>query len=154
MAIGHYQGSNNQSESRYVYGLGQGYAIAWSTGTKTSTHYNLVLGGETAMMVKSRFVTEYGDPVYTVGLGGSGGGIQQYVYGQNHEGLLDGAVPQYSYPDMVTQTIHVGDCELLERWMDQKVLADPTSKWRQWTQPHADWRAWPRRTPWRTRTSR
>ncbi len=133
VAIGHYQGSNNQSESRYVHGLGQGYAIAWSTGTKTNTHYNLVLGGETALMVKSRFVTEYADPVYTVGLGGSGGGIQQYVYGQNHRGLLDGAVPQYSYPDMVTQTIHVGDCELLERWMDQKVLADPGSKWRTWS---------------------
>jgi hypothetical protein len=133
VAIGHYQGSNNQSESRYVHGLGQGYAIAWSTGTKTNTHYNLVLGGETALMVKSRFVTEYADPVYTVGLGGSGGGIQQYVYGQNHAGLLDAAVPQYSYPDMVTQTIHVGDCELLERWMDLKVRADPTSKWAVWT---------------------
>jgi hypothetical protein len=133
VGVGHYQGSDNQSESRYVHGLGQGYAIAWSTGTKTSTHYNLVLGGETAMMVKSRFVTEYGVPEYTVGLGGSGGGIQQYVYGQNHDGLLDGAIPQYSYPDMVTQTIHVGDCELLERWMDEKVLADPASRWRQWT---------------------
>ncbi|MFL6142010.1 MAG: DUF6351 family protein [Labedaea sp.] len=133
VAIGHYQGSNNQSESRYSYGLGQGYAIAWSTGTKTNTHYNLVLGGETALMVKSRFVTEYADPEYTVGLGGSGGGIQQYVYGQNHPGLLDGAVPQYSYPDMVTQTIHVGDCELLERWMDLKVRADPSSRWRTWT---------------------
>ncbi|TDV41007.1 DUF6351 family protein [Actinophytocola oryzae] len=133
VAIGHYQGSNNQSESRYTYGLGQGYAVAWSTGTKTNTHYNLVLGGETAIMVKSRFVTEYGEPAYTVGLGGSGGGIQQYVYGQNHEGLLDGAIPQYSYPDMVTQTIHVGDCELLERWMDLQVRQDPSSKWRQWS---------------------
>jgi hypothetical protein len=133
VAIGHYQGSNNQSESRYVHGLGQGYAIAWSTGTKTNTHYNLVVGGETALMVKSRFATEYGDPEYTVGLGGSGGGIQQYVYGQNHRGLLDGTIPQYSYPDMVTQTIHVGDCELLERWMDLRVRADPTSKWRTWS---------------------
>ena len=134
VAIGHYQGSNNQSESRYPYGLGQGYAIAWSTGTKTNTHYNLVLGGETALMVKSRFVTEYDDPEYTVGLGGSGGAIQQYVYGQNHPGLLDGAIPQYSYPDMVTQTIHVGDCELLERWMDRKVQEEGAgSKWRVWT---------------------
>ncbi len=133
VAVGHYQGSNNQSESRYPYGLGQGYAIAWSTGTKTNTHYNLVLGGETALMVKSRFVTEYDDPEYTVGLGGSGGGIQQYVYGQNHPGLLDGAIPQYSYPDMVTQTIHVGDCELLERWMDLRVRANPASKWATWS---------------------
>ncbi|CAM3432136.1 DUF6351 domain-containing protein [Kibdelosporangium persicum] len=133
VGVGHYQGSNNHDESRYVHGLGQGYAIAWSTGTKTSTHYNLVLGGETAMMVKSRFATEYGDPRHTIGLGGSGGGIQQYVYAQNHPGLLDGAIPQYSYPDMATQTIHVGDCELLERWMDGKVRTDPSSKWARWT---------------------
>src|SRR5512133_4098533 len=134
VAIGHYQGSNNQNESRYPYGLGRGYAIAWSQGAKPNTHYNLVLGGETALMVKSRFVTEYDDPAYTVGLGGSGGAIQQYVYGQTHPGLLDGAIPQYSYPDMVTQTIHVGDCELLERWMDREVQEEgPGSKWRVWT---------------------
>ena len=133
VAIGHYQGSNNQNESRYPYGLGRGYAIAWSTGTKTNTHYNLVLGGETAVMVKSRFVTEYDDPLYTIGLGGSGGGIQQYVYGQNEPGLLDGGIPQYSYPDMATQTIHVGDCELLEHWMDLQVLASSASKWRVWS---------------------
>jgi hypothetical protein len=41
-------------------------------------------------------------------------------------------VPQYSYPDMVTQTIHVGDCELLERWADMEVIADPFSMWRTW----------------------
>ena len=131
VGIGHYQGSINEGESRYVYGLSKGYAVAWSTGTKTDVHYNLQLGGETAIMTKAHFVVEYGAPEYTVGLGGSGGGIQQYVYGQNHPGLLDGAIPQYSYPDMVTQTIHVGDCELLERWMDDRVLHGDL-KWRNW----------------------
>jgi hypothetical protein len=136
VGIGHYQGGINEGESRYVYGLSQGYAVAWSTGTKTDVHYNLQLGGETAIMTKSHFVVEYGAPIYTVGLGGSGGGIQQYVYGQNHPGLLDGAIPQYSYPDMVTQTIHVGDCELLERWMDDRVLHGDTT-WADWT--HRSW---------------
>ena len=83
-------------------------------------------------MVKDRFVSAYAEPEYTVAVGGSGGAIQQYVYGQNHPGLIDAGVPQYSYPDMVTQTIHVGDCELLERWLDSKVLADPLSIWRTW----------------------
>src|SRR5439155_1123617 len=50
-----------------------------------------------------------------------------------HPGLLDAGVPQYSYPDMVTQTIHIGDCELLERWLDSKAIADPLAKWRTWT---------------------
>ncbi|MBC7182897.1 MAG: hypothetical protein H5U30_04895, partial [Marinobacter sp.] len=63
----------------------------------------------------------------TVAIGGSGGGIQQYVYSQNHPDLLDGGVPQYSYPDMVTQVIHIGDCELLEYYMDATDRGNP--KW-------------------------
>jgi hypothetical protein len=110
--------------------LGLGYGIAHSSGTRTSVHYNLVLGGETALMTKERFVERYGVPLYTVGLGGSGGAIQQYVYGQNHPGLLDAGIPVVSYPDMVTQTTHVGDCELLEHYMD--VTDGDNPKWRVW----------------------
>jgi hypothetical protein len=117
----------------YLPGLALGYAIAYSTGTVTATHYNLQLGGETAIMVKDRFVSAYGEPRYTVAVGGSGGAIQQYVYGQNHPGLLDAAIPQYSYPDMVTQTIHIGDCELLERWADARVRVEGAlSTWATW----------------------
>ena len=132
VGIGHYQGNPSRSEMLYEPGLAKGYAIAYSTGTRMSTHYNLQLGGETAIMVKDRFVSEFAEPVYTVGVGASGGAIQQYVYGQNLPGLIDAGIPQYSYPDMVTQTIHVGDCELLERWMDRKVIASPLSMWRTW----------------------
>ena len=118
VAIGHYQGNPQRNSMLYAPGLALGYAIAYSTANVTNVHYNLQLGGEAAIMVKDRFVSAYGEPRYTVAVGGSGGAIQQYVYGQNHPGLLDAAIPQYSYPDMVTQTIHVGDCELLERWAD------------------------------------
>lgn len=131
VAIGHYQGDPSRSRMLYDHGLGKGYAVIYSTGTKTGTHYNLELGGETAIMVKDRFVSTYANPVYTVGVGGSGGGIQQYVYGQNHKRLLDAGVPQYSYPDMVSQTIHIGDCELLERWMDVQVMMG-NAKWANW----------------------
>ncbi len=132
VAIGHYQGSPSVGDMRYLNGLQMGYAVIYSTGTRTNTHYNLQLGGETAIMVKDRFISAYAEPEYTVAVGGSGGAIQQYVYGQNHPGLIDAGVPQYSYSDMVTQTIHVGDCELVERWLDSKVLADPLSMWRTW----------------------
>ncbi len=131
VGIGHYQGNPSRSRMLYEHGLGLGYAVAYSTGTKTGEHYNLELGGETAIMVKDRFVSAYDDPDYTVGVGGSGGGIQQYVYAQNHDGLIDAAIPQYSYPDMITQTIHIGDCELLERWFDLNVLAGDT-RWTDW----------------------
>jgi hypothetical protein len=131
VAIGHYQGDPSRSRMLYEHGLSLGYAVAYSTGTKTGTHYNLELGGETAIMVKDRFVSAYASPDYTVGVGGSGGGIQQYVYGQNHRGLIDAGVPQRSYPDMITQTIHTGDCELLERWIDTQVIAG-NPKWLDW----------------------
>lgn len=134
VGVGHYQGSPSRSAMLIPELLGRGYAVAYSTGNKTGEHYDLILGGETALMVKDRFVTAYGIPDYTVGVGGSGGGIQQYVYSQNHPTLLDAAIPQYSYPDMVTQTIHVGDCELLERWFDAKVAEDPNSRWADWEQ--------------------
>ena len=125
VAIGHYQGSPSTNDMRYLNGLQMGYAVIYSTGTRTNTHYNLQLGGETAIMVKDRFISAYAEPEYTVAVGASGGAIQQYVYGQNHPGLIDAGVPQYSYSDMVTQTIHVGDCELVERWLDSKAARGP-----------------------------
>jgi len=127
VGIGHSQGNPSTSTMLLHDGLSLGYAVAYSTGNIAGVHYNLQVGGETALMVKERFIERYGVPYYTVGVGGSGGAIQQYVYGQNHPSLLDAAVPQYSYPDMVTQTIHVGDCELLEYYMDVTDRDNP--KW-------------------------
>ena len=98
VAIGHYQGAASGGDMRYLPGLGMGYAVLYSSGTRTNTHYNLQLGGETAIMLKDHFVSKYAEPEYTVAVGGSGGAIQQYVYGQNHPGLIDAGVPQYSYP--------------------------------------------------------
>ncbi|MBA1146706.1 hypothetical protein H0Z60_06500 [Ectothiorhodospiraceae bacterium WFHF3C12] len=98
--------------------LEAGYAVVSSTGTGTNTSYNLQLMGETATMVKHQFVTAYGEPDYTFGVGGSGGAIQQLIYEQNHPDLLDGLVPVENYGDMITQINPVGDCELLEHYFD------------------------------------
>ncbi|MBK9361750.1 MAG: hypothetical protein IPM99_11765 [Rubrivivax sp.] len=126
VAIGHSQGRVHGGSMNPDI-LGQGFAIVHSSGNNTGTHYNLNLAGETAMMTKERFVERHGVPTYTVGLGGSGGAIQQYIIAQNHPGVLDALLPVQSYPDMVTQTIHVGDCELLEHYMDATDRGNP--KW-------------------------
>ena len=128
VAIGHTQGTTSGNTMLRDDVLKLGYAVLTSTGLRTNTHYNLQLSGETALMLKEHFVESHGVPDYTVGVGGSGGAIQQYVYAQNHPGLLDAAIPQYSYSDMVTQTIHVGDCELLEHYFDVTDRDNP--KWR------------------------
>ena len=108
--------------------LAKGYAIAYSTGTVTSVHYNIWVAAHTAAMVKNQFVGLYGEPTYTVGIGGSGGAVQQLLIAQNEPGLLDALIPQYSYPDMVTQTIWAYDCELLEYYFD--VTARRQKRWR------------------------
>lgn len=118
VGIGHSQGDFSRDGPLWHDALSRGYAVAYSTGNITGVHYNLVLAAETAMMVKNHFIERYGKPEYTIGVGGSGGAIQQYIIGQNHPGLIDAAVPQYSYSDMITQTIYVGDCELLERYFE------------------------------------
>jgi hypothetical protein len=127
VAIGRTQGTASTSARLPDDLLKLGYAVLNSTGLRTNTHYNLQLGGETALMLKEHFIEDHGVPLYTVGVGGSGGAIQQYVYAQNHPGLLDAAIPQYSYSDMITQAIHVGDCELLEHYFDSTDRFNP--KW-------------------------
>lgn len=120
VGIGKRQGKIRASDvlGRGFDQLEQGYAMAYSSGTQTSIHYDMWLAEDTAARVKRQFVGLYGEPLYTVGLGGSGGAIQQYLVAQNHPGLLDAAIPLYSYPDMVTQTISVLDCEPLEYYFD------------------------------------
>ncbi|MEX2205271.1 MAG: DUF6351 family protein [Myxococcota bacterium] len=122
VAIGRTQGTTSNSAMLLHDVLKLGYAVVNSTGLRMNTHYNLQLGGETALMLKEHFTEAHGVPLYTVSVGGSGGAIQQYVYAQNHPGLIDAAIPQYSYSDMITQTIHVGDCELLEHYFDKTDL--------------------------------
>ncbi len=127
VAIGHTQGTIGTGTMLSHDLLSLGYAVVTSSGLRTNTTYNLQLGGETALMLKEHFVETHGVPLYTVGVGGSGGANQQHIYGQNHPGLIDAAIPQYSYSDMVTQTIHVGDCELLEHYFDVADAGNP--KW-------------------------
>lgn len=125
VGIGHRQGRfrdrdllGTDSYGAVEAALSRGWAVVHSTGTVTSNHYNIVLMGETAMMLKDHFVARYGEPLHTIGYGRSGGAIQQYIIGQNHPGLLDGLVPGDSYPEMVTQATYAGDCELFEYLLD------------------------------------
>lgn len=134
VGVGHKQGSYSSRRAFYTEGLKRGYAVIFSSGTATTTHYNLQVGGETALMLKEHFIKEYAVPKYTTAVGQSGGAVQMYMYSQNHKGLLDGIIPAMSYPDMVTQTIHAGDCSLIERWIDFEIMEDKDSRWTDWTQ--------------------
>jgi hypothetical protein len=80
--------------------LSKGYAIASSTLNVFGQNANDVLNAETMMMVKERFIEQYGAPRYTIGWGCSGGSFQVHQIGDNYPGLLDGIVPGCSFPDV------------------------------------------------------
>jgi hypothetical protein len=79
--------------------LKSGYAVAASSLNVFGNNCDDVISSETAMMVKEHFIEEFGVPVHTIGTGGSGGAIQQYMMAQNYPGLLDGLMPQISFSD-------------------------------------------------------
>ncbi|WP_229518639.1 DUF6351 family protein [Massilia sp. PAMC28688] len=141
VGIGHQQGTAmwfnaglSGSERRVLPAiLAQGYALIASSGNETGVHYNLRLAEETALMTKERFIEVYGRPRWTIGLGGSGGAVQQYAFAQNRPGLLDGGIPIQSYPDMVTQVTPIADCPLLEQYFRDEVARDPASPWARWS---------------------
>ncbi|MEE8059011.1 MAG: DUF6351 family protein [Pseudomonadales bacterium] len=110
--------------------LSQGYAVVYSSGTQTSNHYNMWLSEDTALRVKRQFSGLYGKPQYTIGIGGSGGAVQQYLLSQNNPDIIDAAIAEYAYPDMVTQTLYAMDCELLEYYFD--VIDRDNPRWQQW----------------------
>jgi hypothetical protein len=110
--------------------LKKGYALISSSGNNTSYGYNMLLAEDTARRVKAQFVGLFGQPLYTVGIGGSGGALTQYLIGQNSQGILDGLLPLYSYPDMVSVATYALDCDLLNNYFSFR--ASDRVKWRDW----------------------
>ncbi|MDX1568352.1 MAG: DUF6351 family protein [Longimicrobiales bacterium] len=96
--------------------LAKGYAVASSTlNVNAQGGCNDPLSAETAMMVKEIFAERYGPPVHTMGLGGSGGAMQQLLIGGAYPGILDGLLPSLVFPDALTYFIDTPDCRLLLR---------------------------------------
>ncbi len=116
---------------RQIKQLLDGYAVISSSGNKTSYTYNMLLAEDTARRVKKQFTSVYGEPLYTVGIGGSGGGLAQYIIGQNSSGILDGLIPLYSYPDMITQATYALDCDLLNNYYTFR--AGNKRRWKDWS---------------------
>jgi len=97
---GHYIQGNSTGGVLNDSMLTRGFAVASSSLNVLGNNCNDVLSAETLMMVKEHFIETFGVPRYTMGFGCSGGAIQQYTIAANYPGLLDGLVPQCSFPDV------------------------------------------------------
>ena len=113
------QGVNQATAALNHLYLSRGFGFMISTELVNQQHGNAVLQGEALMMLKEYFIERYGIPKWTVGVGGSGGAIQQLLITEIYPGLLDGLQPSLSFPD---STMHTPDCGLLQNFWRK---ADP-----------------------------
>ena len=80
--------------------LARGYAMASSSLNVFGASCDDLLASEAMMMVKERFIENFGPPTFTIGWGCSGGSYQAEQIGDNYPGLLDGVVVGCSFPDV------------------------------------------------------
>ena len=103
-----------------------GYAVAFGTRNTFGTGADDVVSAETVMMIRERFIEQYGVPKYTVSLGSSGGAMQQHLIANAYPGLFDAITPVRSFPDIMSLASDVQDCQLLDRYFTT-VAPDPTA---------------------------
>lgn len=93
--------------------LSRGFMVVDNSLTDSLYNSNRVLVAETVMLMKEHIVDTYGEILYTLGNGCSGGSIQQNTVASIYPGLLDGIQPSCDYPDSITTGMEVIDCVLL-----------------------------------------
>jgi hypothetical protein len=93
--------------------LSRGFMVVDNSLTDSLYNSNRVLAAETTMMMKEHIVDTYGEILFTMGNGCSGGSIGQNTVSSIFPGLLDGIQPSCDYPDSVTTAMEVSDCVLL-----------------------------------------
>jgi hypothetical protein len=99
-----------------IQSLQKGYAYVMSTLNINKVNVNDVLAAETAMMLREHIAKHYGLPRWMLGMGGSGGAIQQMLIAQNYPGILDGLMPDAAFPDVFSTALAVSDCRLLDTY--------------------------------------
>src|SRR5262245_16117492 len=99
--------------------LSRGFMVVDNSLTDSLFNSNRVLNAETLMMMKEHIVDTYGEIVYTLGNGCSGGSIQQNTAASIYPGLLDGIQPSCDYPDSIKTGLQVSDCVLPDTVSDE-----------------------------------
>jgi len=97
--------------------LGKGHAVASGSLNTFGNNCNDLLSSEVIMMVKERFIENYGVPKFTIGTGSSGGSYQSNQTSDNYPGLFDGIVTMNSFPDVTTGMVPMHSSRLFELYL-------------------------------------
>lgn len=115
-------------DKQNVTALGKGFAYVMSTQNINKVNVNDVVAAETAMMLREHIAKHYGVPRWMLGMGGSGGAIQQMLIAQNYPGILDGIMPDSAFADVFSTALAVSDCRLLQTYFTAYPASDAVRK--------------------------
>jgi hypothetical protein len=103
--------------------LRQGYGVASSTLNVFGNNCQEVLAAESLMMVKERFIKNFGPPTFTVGYGCSGGSEAGYPINDDYPGLLDGLIMGCSFPEVTAGNIlNVFEADLFNHYIQNTTM--------------------------------
>jgi uncharacterized tannase-like protein DUF6351 len=113
--------------------LRQGYGVASSTLNVFGNNCQEVLAAESLMMVKERFIENFGPALFTIGYGCSGGSEQAHPISDDYPGLLDGIIVGCSFPEVTAaMVLNVTDADVVLHyrqhnatvpWTDDQIVA-------------------------------
>ena len=99
--------------------LSKGYAVMNTALNNSGSNCNPVVQAESMVMAKEHVIETYGDVLFTMGSGGSGGALAQQWVANAYPGIYDGLLLGQSFPDAWSTTMEMEDCALLlEYWQD------------------------------------
>ena len=103
--------------------LRQGYGVASSSLNVFGNNCQEVLAAESLMMVKERFIKNFGPPAFTIGYGCSGGSEAGLPISDDYPGLLDGLIMGCSFPEVTAANIlNVFDADLFLHYIQRTAL--------------------------------
>ena len=82
--------------------LARTVAEDWYLELRGKSRAGLLKTEKTFRQAADQFIKEYGPPVFTVGMGASGGSMQQNLISNAYPGLLDGIIPSWQFADAMT----------------------------------------------------
>ncbi|WP_446686743.1 DUF6351 family protein [Phytoactinopolyspora halotolerans] len=126
---GWYRQGNRTERVTDAFMLGEGYAVMSSSLNVFGVNCSDLTAAESAMMVKERFVENYGPVDHVIGYGSSGGSYQGHQISDNYPGIFDGIVVGNSFPDVAFGTVpFITDAWLLDTYFTEKASVDWTEE--------------------------
>jgi hypothetical protein len=101
--------------------LRQGYGIAASSLNVYGNNCQDLLAAETIMMVRERFIENFGPVAFTIGYGCSGGSEAAQPISDEYPRLLDGILVGCSFPEVVAAMVNnITDADLFLNYLQTK----------------------------------